>query len=86
MTRTVPYSPHTLSVDVGPRCDACAESGTPEHWTVDPANGAVAVHVEPADREYRQLSTDADGYIRAPLLDATFRISRDGKKYRLLAR
>lgn len=79
-------SPGTSSIDVGPKRDAYAESGTHEYWTIDPDNGAVGLHVEPEGREYRKLSTDADGFIHSPFLDVHFRVTREGKKFRLVTR
>jgi Uma2 family endonuclease len=79
-------SPSTVSIDVGPKRDAYAAAGTPEYWTVDPDTGAVAIHIGPSEGQYRQLTTDPDGYIESALLGVSFRISRAGKKYKLLTR
>lgn len=79
-------SPSTSALDVGPKLDAYAEAGVPEYWIVDPQNGAVAMHVEPTDGEYRNPPADKDGYVTSPLLGVTFRVSRDGNKFKVLSR
>jgi Uma2 family endonuclease len=79
-------SPGTASIDVGPKRDAYAEAGTSEYWTVDPDNRGVAVHVEPVNREYRNLTTDADGYIQSPLLQVSFKITREDGDFHIQTR
>lgn len=79
-------SPGTASIDVGPKRDAYAEAGTAEYWTVAPDNRAVAVHIEPENREYRNLTTDTDGYIHSPLLDVSFTITREDGDFHIRTR
>lgn len=79
-------SPGTASLDLGPKRDAYAEAGVPEYWIVDPQNGAVTMHIEPADGEYQHPPADKDGYVTSPLLGVTFRVSRDGNRFTVLTR
>lgn len=77
-------SPSTAPNDMGIKRDVLARAGVPEYWIADPATGALLIFVDPTDGKFTQLNADSEGRVRSPLLDKTFRISRDGITYRFV--
>jgi Uma2 family endonuclease len=76
----------TASLELGPKRDAYAEAGVPEYWVVDPQSAAVKIHLNPKDGDYQNPPADKDGYVTSPLLGVTFRVSREGNRFKVLTR
>ena len=77
-------SPSTASNDLGPKRDIYAASGVAEYWVADPVTGSLMIFERRQDGAYRQIGADAQGRVRSPMLDKTFRISRDGHSYKIV--
>ncbi|MBX3475524.1 MAG: Uma2 family endonuclease [Planctomycetes bacterium] len=71
-------SPSTAANDMGAKLQAYAEAGVPEYWIVNPANGALAMFIDPKDGQFTEVVADKDGYIRSVLLGKRIRVRREG--------
>jgi len=76
-------SASTAANDLGPKLTVYSTAGVEEYWVVDPKTGAVMLFVL-NQNGYEQQSTDSNGRVTSPLLNRSFRIVREGIRYRIV--
>ena len=79
-------SPSTGGRDWGEKKEIFAQAGVPEYWIADPSNGALAVHLAPANGNYTPQVMDAEGFLTSPFFGCRVKIHFDGKTYRVESR